>query len=74
MPPTNGANIRRIRREQGKRLSDIAKAVGIRPNNFCNIENGKRDASWEVLHLASTFLGVPVEELLDQGESRDPAA
>jgi transcriptional regulator with XRE-family HTH domain len=75
MPPTNGAKIRSIRREKGLKLGVVASEVGIRNNNLCNIENGHRNASLELLHRIARLLEVDVKQLLADDEAcRDPAA
>lgn len=78
MPPTNGAKIRSIRRKKGLKLGDLAReATGIRPNNLCNIENGSRDASEELLRRIARVLDVEYDDLLAADGSqvtRDPAA
>ena len=73
-PRQNGEAIRAIRRTAGRRVSDVAKACGLRPGALTNIECGNRQASWEALNRIARELAVPITALLRDPDRPHPAA
>ena len=59
----NGAAIRALRRKDGRKVSELAEAVGLHVQALTNIENGFRQASWETLSRIAKALCVPVEAI-----------
>lgn len=61
---TDGAQIRKLRIESGKKPGEFAAAVGISYVHLYNVETGSKQASPEVLHRIARELQVPADELL----------
>jgi DNA-binding XRE family transcriptional regulator len=59
----NGAAIRALRRKDGRKVGELADAVGLHAQALVNIENGFRQASWETLARIAKALCVPVEAI-----------
>jgi transcriptional regulator with XRE-family HTH domain len=58
------ANIRRLRGEQGRTLSELARASGIAKATLSALEAGKGNPTIETLSSLATALGVPFGDLL----------
>ena len=61
------ANIRRLRGEQGRTLSELARASGIAKATLSALEAGKGNPTIETLSSLATALGVPFGDLLAGG-------
>ena len=58
-----GANIRRLRLQQGMSQHDLAEKAGIRPPTLCRIETGQSYGRGKTIEKIARALGVPVAEL-----------
>lgn len=74
MPRPNGPKIRSLRQARGLKRGELAKQIGIQPNNLTNIECNLRLASIEVLNRIGRVLGVEAQELISGSDAHDPAA
>jgi transcriptional regulator with XRE-family HTH domain len=61
-------NIRRLRTEQGRTLSELARASGIAKATLSALEAGKGNPTIETLSSLATALEVPFGDLLAGGE------
>ena len=61
------ANIRRLRGEQGRTLSELARASGVAKATLSALEAGKGNPTIETLSSLATALGVPFGDLLAHG-------
>ena len=61
------ASIRRLRREQGRTLSELARASGVAKATLSALEAGKGNPTIETLSSLAAALGVPFGELLAGG-------
>jgi transcriptional regulator with XRE-family HTH domain len=61
------ANIRRLRGEQGRTLSELARASGVAKATLSALEAGKGNPTIETLSSLATALGVPFGDLLAGG-------
>ncbi|MGV3113211.1 helix-turn-helix domain-containing protein [Corynebacterium freneyi] len=59
-----GAEIRRIRFENGERLVDTAETAGISPQYLSEVERGLKDPSSEILEAVAGALGHDVGSLM----------
>jgi DNA-binding XRE family transcriptional regulator len=59
----NGLAIREFRRKDGRKVGELARAVGLHPQALINIENGFRQASWEALARIARELRVPIKAI-----------
>jgi transcriptional regulator with XRE-family HTH domain len=62
------ANLRHLRGEQGRSLSELARASGIAKATLSALEAGKGNPTIETLSSLATALGVPFGDLLASGE------
>ena len=65
--PVVAANLRRLRGEQGRTLSELARASGIAKATLSALEAGKGNPTIETLSSLATALGVPFGDLLAGG-------
>ena len=65
--PVVAANLRRLRGEQGRSLSELARASGIAKATLSALEAGKGNPTIETLSALATALGVPFGDLLAGG-------
>ncbi|TCN54983.1 helix-turn-helix protein [Rhodococcus sp. SMB37] len=65
-----GEVLRNERRDQDRSLDDVARAVGMSKQYLSEIERGRKDPSSEILGSVCNALGMPVEQLLEQGIRR----
>jgi transcriptional regulator with XRE-family HTH domain len=61
------ANLRRLRTEQGRTLSELARASGIAKATLSALEAGKGNPTIETLSSLATALGIPFGDLLAGG-------
>ena len=62
--PVVAANLRRLRGEQGRSLSELARASGIAKATLSALEAGRGNPTIETLSSLATALGVPFGDLL----------
>jgi transcriptional regulator with XRE-family HTH domain len=62
---TLGANVARQRRALGLSTQTTAKAAGVRPNTWNDIELGRANPRLTTLIAVAYTLGVPVHKLLE---------
>jgi transcriptional regulator with XRE-family HTH domain len=65
--PVVAANLRRLRGEQGRSLSELARASGIAKATLSALEAGRGNPTIETLSSLATALGVPFGDLLAGG-------
>ena len=65
--PVVAANLRRLRGEQGRSLSELARASGIAKATLSALEAGRGNPTIETLSSLATALGVPFGDLLASG-------
>ena len=65
--PVVAANLRRLRGDQGRTLSELARASGIAKATLSALEAGKGNPTIETLSSLATALGVPFGDLLAGG-------
>lgn len=56
--------LKELRKENGLKRSELAKATGIHASTLANYENETREAPYETLILLADFFHVSVDELL----------
>jgi transcriptional regulator with XRE-family HTH domain len=61
------ANLRRLRMEQGRTLSELAQASGVAKATLSALEAGKGNPTIETLSSLATALGIPFGDLLAGG-------
>jgi transcriptional regulator with XRE-family HTH domain len=61
-----GDVLRRIRREQGRTLADVARAAKVSMPYLSEVERGRKEASSEVLSAICDALHIELSELLAQ--------
>src|ERR1700683_1085241 len=61
-----GDVLRRIRREQGRTLADVARAAKVSMPYLSELERGRKEASSEVLAAICAALGVELGDLLTE--------
>lgn len=59
-----GERLRRIRREQGKTLSDVSRVARVSVPYLSEVERGRKEASSEVLAAICDALRIDLSELL----------
>ncbi|SDQ09154.1 helix-turn-helix domain-containing protein [Quadrisphaera sp. DSM 44207] len=59
-----GECLRRVRREQGRSLRDVAEQAGVSIAHLSEVERGRKEASSEVLAAICRALGVDLLDLL----------
>lgn len=69
-----GANVRRLRAQQGLTVGEMAAKVGISKAMFSKIENAQTSCSLSTLALLARGFDVPVTTLLRGGETHRPAS
>jgi transcriptional regulator with XRE-family HTH domain len=62
------ANLRRLRTEQGRSLSELARSGGIAKATLSALETGKGNPTIETLSALAAALGVPFGDLLAGGQ------
>jgi transcriptional regulator with XRE-family HTH domain len=65
--PVVAANLRRLRGEQSRSLSELARASGIAKATLSALEAGRGNPTIETLSSLATALGVPFGDLLASG-------
>ena len=65
--PVVAANLRRLRADQSRTLSELARASGIAKATLSALEAGKGNPTIETLSALATALGVPFGDLLAGG-------
>ncbi len=66
--PVVAANLRRLRGDQSRSLSELARASGIAKATLSALEAGRGNPTIETLSSLATALGVPFGDLLAGGE------
>src|SRR5215207_3247450 len=61
-----GTVLRRLRRQQGRTLQDVADAAGVSMPYLSEIERGRKEASSEILAVICRALGINLPELLEE--------
>ena len=69
-----GARVRRLRRERGLTLQDVADRAGISGSTVSKIENSNLSPTFDGLLKLARGLGVDMATLLDEGQGAPPAA
>jgi DNA-binding XRE family transcriptional regulator len=59
-----GDVLRRVRREQGRTLADVARAAKVSMPYLSEVERGRKEASSEVLAAICDALGIELSDLL----------
>ncbi|HEY9391066.1 MAG TPA: helix-turn-helix transcriptional regulator [Mycobacteriales bacterium] len=67
-PRSDGAKIRKARRERGIKSATLADRVGIARQTLYNVESNDAALSIEYVQRAADILGCPVEDLLRDTE------
>lgn len=70
----DGAAIRSLRIQSGMKPGEFAASVRISYQHLDNIENGRKEASIEVLHRIATALDVPIAEIVRDTSTLSEAA
>lgn len=65
----NGAAIRTIRERSGLTVSQLAREIGIQQPHLSNVENGRRQASPEVLLAIARVLKIDLLAILADPET-----
>ena len=65
-----GANIRRLRQQQGLSLQELSQRAGITSSMISQIENGKTNPSLATLKQISNELETTIGQLIDDKESK----
>lgn len=63
-------NLAKIRNSKGMSQKEVAEYLGLSRQAYCNYENGKREASYEVLLQLCELFNTTIDELL--GRSAAP--
>ncbi len=53
--------------ERGRRLGEVAAAVGLTPAQLCNLETGKHEPRWATVNRIYAALGVRLREEVTEG-------
>ena len=67
-----GPRLRRVRKERGVTLTDLAERTGISKSTLSRLENGQRRPSLELLLPLAQAYGVPLDDLVGAPEVGDP--
>ena len=62
-----GRRLRELRMERGRRLGEVAAAVGLTPAQLCNLENAKHEPRWAIVNRIYAVLGVRLREEVTDG-------
>jgi len=65
-----GAELRRLRRQNGQRLVDVADRAGISVQYLSEVERGQKEASSELLEAITGALGMPLWFVLREVSDR----
>ena len=68
----SGNNLRRLRKEHGLSLSDVAAVSGLSVGMLSRVETGQRELSGLKKITLARSLGVPVEDLFPREEESTP--
>lgn len=60
--------LKELRKSKGLKQADVAKALSISTQVYCNYENGQRQPNPEMLQKLADFFGVSVDYLLGRDE------
>lgn len=66
--------LKELRKEQGLKRSELARALQINANTLANYENGTREASYQTLVALADYFKISVDELLGRDEANFFAA
>lgn len=66
-------NLREVRRERNIKQDELAQAVGVRQSMISGIETGRVNASLPVAQKIARHLGVPLDALVGEEQSVQPA-
>ena len=61
-------NLKRLREERGIQQKFVAEYIGVSPNYYCQIENGRRGLSTKYLPKLREFFGVTLDEIFFETE------
>lgn len=67
-------NLREMRRAKNIKQDELAQAVGVRQSMISGIETGRVNASLPVAQRIARHLGVPLDALVGEEQSEQPAA
>ena len=67
-----GEAIQIVRKRRGLSQGDVADSVGIRQSSLSLIENGRRQATFELVERISDAMDVPIQLLLLLGSEMKP--
>lgn len=63
--------LKELRLRFGRTQSDVANAIHMSRSNYCNIENGKHDASTEIIRVIAAYYGISTDEIYGYSQSSD---
>lgn len=63
--------VEQLRREQGLKQEDFARAIRVSRQTVSSIETGKYNPSLELAFTISDFFGLPIEEIFIHERSKD---
>ncbi len=65
-----GGNLLKLRQAKKYTQTDLAKAIGVKQSNYCEMERGKVIPTVPTLQKLAEFLEVPIKTLFEEEEEK----